>query len=142
MFPAVGPDDKLPLTETVHESAEHLDVHENTYYMYGKGELAESGLGSEEEALDPSTCTHRIIHVAPCKTDGQDDTDVENHDAEQSNVLETQLSPDPLTDMTNPLVEAGDREDQQGDTHIELYPPPPTPTSADSALLLTHAGEA
>ena len=110
--------------------------------MYGKGELAESGLGSEEEALDPSTCTHRIIHVAPCNTDGQDDTVVEYPRSEQSDVLETPLSTEPLTDMTCLLVEAGDREDQQEDAHIELYPPPPTPTSADSALLITHKGEA
>ena len=148
---AVGPDDKLPLTEA--ESAEQLVVKDNTY-MYGDGKLAESGLDSEVEAADPSACSHRIIHVAPFYKypDGKDDTLVEDQVFEQTEELVTHLSSDSLTDKISLLVdtsEGGDLQadshshDQQADDHTdEVYPSPPSPTSADSPLLppLTHAG--
>ena len=144
MLPAVGPDydDKVPLTEA--ESAEQLVVNNNTY-MYGDGKLTESGLGSEVEALDPSKCPHRIIHVVPFHKhpDTKDDTLVENHGLERLEVSEAPLSSDPLTNKTSLLVEAGDQYDPPADAHTEVHPPPPSPTLADGALLpsLTHTGE-
>ena len=148
---AVGPDEKLPLTEA--ESAEQLVVTGNTY-MYGDGKLAESGLDSEIEAADPSACSHRIIHVAPfCKyPDGKDGTLVQNQGFEQPEKLVTHLSSDSLTDKISLLVDTSEGGDPQVDNHThdqladahtdEVCPSPPSPTSADSPLLppLTHAG--
>jgi len=149
---AVGPDDKLPLTEA--ESAEQLVATDNTY-MYGDGKLAESGLDSEVEAADPSACSHRIIHVAPFYKypDGKDGTLVENQGFEQPEELETHFSSDSLTDKISLQVDTSEGGDPkvddhthypQADAHTEaVCPSPPSPTSADSPLLppITHAGK-
>lgn len=146
MLSAVGPDceDEVPLK--VAESAEQLADHNNTV-MYG-GKLLESGIDPESDALDPSKCPHRIIHVTPFNayTDPKNDAVVENQGYEQLLVSETPVASEPLTDSSSLQVEAGDRDEINSVPDGAHTKPglPSSPTSADSALLptLTNAGEA
>lgn len=141
---AVGPDceDELPLKEA--ESAERLTDHNNTV-MYG-GKLLEGGLDPESDALDPSKCPHRIIHVTPFHTyaNPRNDTVVENQGLEQLQASETPVASEPPTDTTSLQVEAGDRDGPNSvpdGAHTEPGRPPPSPTSAALLPILTNAGE-